>query len=300
MTNMLSSEPQKITLQTADGQQLAAILYPATVPVTGNLVIAGATGVPQGFYRRFAEYARSRGFTTLTFDYRGIGLSAPRTLKGFQASFLDWAQQDLATAVNTMSNPDVPLFITGHSFGGQALGLLPNHRQVSGLYAFGTGAGWHGWMPAPERYRIWLFWNLVLPPLVRWKGYLPSKMIGIGEDLPLQVYQQWRRWCKFPHYFFDDPAMRPVTEYYEQITTPIIAATAVDDSWALPASRDAFFAGYRNAPVQKRDISRQEAQGEIGHMGYFRPDARFLWDEMLDWFRQLPVTTTDKTETASI
>ncbi len=277
--------PERITLITADNQPVTATVYPASAP-KAQLIVAGATGVPQGFYRRFAEYASAQGFTTLTFDYRGISQSKPEQLKGFNATFLDWAQYDLAAAVSTMGNSPLPLFMTGHSFGGHAFGLLPNYQQITALYTFGTGAGWHGWMPAPERYRIWLFWNMVLPPLVWWHGYLPSSLFGLGENLPLGVYQQWRKWCKYPHYFFDDPAMANITALYQRINIPIVAASALDDSWALPASRDAFMAGYKNALLTRRNINPQEGSGKIGHMGYFRQDASFLWDEMLAWFEQ--------------
>ena len=60
-------------LVTADGYRISAIRYEAQARLQGHLIVAGATGVPQGFYRRFAEYASARGFTTLTLDYRGIG-----------------------------------------------------------------------------------------------------------------------------------------------------------------------------------------------------------------------------------
>ena len=36
--------------------------------------------------------------------------------------------------------------MVGHSYGGACYGLIPNHDKVAGLYAFGAGAGWHGWM----------------------------------------------------------------------------------------------------------------------------------------------------------
>jgi predicted alpha/beta hydrolase len=47
-------------LPALDGYPLTATLYNAPEPVA-QLLIAGATGVPQGFYRRFAEYAAQRG-----------------------------------------------------------------------------------------------------------------------------------------------------------------------------------------------------------------------------------------------
>jgi predicted alpha/beta hydrolase len=290
MSGDMEGMPVPVRLKAADGYELSATKYPAKEPVRGHIVVAGATGVPQGFYRRFAVHACDQGFTVLTLDYRGIGQSRPATLKGFEASFLDWGQLDLAAAVDAMSSEVVPLFMVGHSFGGHAFGLLPNHDRVSGFYVFGTGAGWHGWMPWPERWRVWLLWNVVLPPLVHWQGYMPWQKFGMGENLPLPVYRQWRHWCKFPHYFFDDPAMAGIADRYALVNTPIVAANALDDSWATPSSRDAFVSAYRNAPLQKRDIDPRGGFGKIGHMGYFRQKATPLWDELLDWFEHLQAT----------
>lgn len=286
--NPLSQTAQTLTLQAADGYAIGACLYPATGMLKGQLIVAGATGVGQQLYRRFAEYASAQGFNVLTFDYRGIGRSAPKQLKGFQMAFEDWGQLDLAAAVDYMHREDLPLFLVGHSYGGHALGLLPNHHKVSRCYTLGTGAGWHGWMPLPERLKVQLMWNVVFPVLVAVKGYLPWKMLNLGEDMPLAVYQQWKRWCRLPHYFFDDPLVREAKQLqFSQVHTPITAAVALDDLWALPKSRDAFMGHYCNAQVIKRDIDPQEfnlAFGAIGHMGYFRPTAQPLWDQVLAWF----------------
>jgi hypothetical protein len=52
-----------------------------------------------------------------------------------------------------------------------------------------------------------------------------------------------------------------------------------------PASRDAFMAGYRNAPVRTVNLAPQSlGLSRVGHMGYFRPSARALWDQMLETF----------------
>ncbi len=118
------SDPQTsataITLQAADGYPISARLYDATGAGKGQLIVAGATGVGQQFYRRFAEYASTQGFNVLTLDYRGVGQSAPQQLKGFKMAFEDWAQLDLAAAVEFMHRDDAPLFLVGHSYGGHA------------------------------------------------------------------------------------------------------------------------------------------------------------------------------------
>ncbi|SEL52652.1 Predicted alpha/beta hydrolase [Roseateles sp. YR242] len=284
------SDPLALTLTAADGYRLSAKCFPAQGAARGRLIVAGATAVPQGFYRRFAAFAAARGYETLTFDYRGLGGSRPAHLKGFRMDLLDWGRLDLAAAVAHMAQPDLPLYIVGHSYGGHALGVLPNHDKVAGVYVFGTGAGWHGYMPLLERLRVQLMWNLVLPVLTWWKGYCPWSMLGLGEDLPIDVYRQWRHWCQFPRYFFDDPAMQGIEHEFAAIRTPIVAVNALDDLWARPQSRDAFVAAYRNAPLIRTDLDPHTVGGKVGHMGYFRSGAEPLWQNALNFFAGLPAT----------
>lgn len=278
-------EFETLTFAANDGYRLSGRKFAASGPPKGQLIVASATGVPQGFYRSFAQYASGRGFTTLTFDYRGIGDSKPATLKGFRIDYLDWARLDLAAAVSAMHSNVLPLFIVGHSFGGHAFGLLPNYEKVDRLYTFGTGAGWHGWMPFGERLKVLLMWRVIGPLITGVKGYLAWKKLGFGEDLPLGVYTQWKRWCRFPRYFFDDPLTQDLASLFERVRTPIIAANSLDDLWALPRSRDAFVSGYKNASIERVDLNPEAfGMSAIGHMGYFRPNAQALWKVVIDWF----------------
>jgi len=278
--------PHRLTIHAADGYALAATRYPAIGAERARLVLAGATGVPQGFYRRFAEYASARGYSVLTFDYRGVGESAPSSLRGFEADFLDWARLDLRAVIDVVAaDGAAPLYMVGHSYGGHALGLLPNHARVDGMYVFGTGAGWHGWMPRLERVKVLAMWRVIGPVLTRWKGRLAWSKLGMGEDLPLGVYRQWRRWCGYPRYFFDDPTVPEIAEGFARVQAPIMAVNATDDLWAPPRSRDAFMSGYRQSSWFGIDVDPAErGLGKLGHMGYFRAHAEPLWAAALDWF----------------
>lgn len=275
---------EAITLIASDGFPLAATRFAARVERVGSIVVASATGVGQQFYRRFAEYASARGFSVLTFDYRGIGRSRPASLKGLDVDLLDWGRRDLAAAIDAMADGGAPVFGVGHSIGGHAFGLAPNHAAVAKFYTFGTGTGWYGWMPPYDRARVWLMWKLVLPPLAAWKGYAPWSIFGMGNDLPLGVYRKFSRWCCLPRHFFDDPAMAGIEETYAEVRTPIVAANALDDTLSLPRSRDAFMFAYRNARVTRLDLDPRPIGG-IGHLGYFRQHAEPLWDDVLTWFR---------------
>lgn len=282
----MTVQGQDFTFEATDGYPLAGCHYRAS-DAKGVILIASATGVPQGFYRRFAEYATTQGFSAVTFDYRGIGRSAPKSLKGFEMDFRDWARKDLSTLVDRLQNESTPLYLVGHSYGGHALGLIDNHRAIRAACFLGTGAGWHGWMPRLESLRVRFMWHGMAPLLTGLKGYLAWSRLGMGEDLPLGVYQQWKRWCGFPHYFFDDPEYPEVNSQFSAVRTPIQAINAVDDKWAMLRSRDAFMQFYAASVVECVDLVPQDiGLREIGHMGYFRSRAQALWPEMLAYFKR--------------
>ena len=275
-----------ITLTAADGYPLAATHVRGSGD-RGAMVVAGATGVPQRYYRRFAEHAAARGWEVLTVDYRGIGQSAPESLRGFTADIRDWGRLDLQAAVDhaAQTRPERPVRLVGHSSGGHSYGLMTDPTPVGAAYLLGTGSGWHGWMPRLEQLRVRLLWNTLGPVLTRTTGYLAWSHLGMGEDLPLEVYQQWKAWCRYPHYFFDDPLdAEQARAAFARITAPIAAANATDDRWIPPVARDALMIGYANAPVTTIDLHPTRiGLPRLGHMGYFRPDARALWDDVLDW-----------------
>lgn len=275
-----------ISLICKDGTRIGTTQFKPPQAAIGQILVAGATGVPQGFYQRFAEYATERGYVVRTLDYRGVGASAPKSLRGYRMNYLDWGRQDLAATLDDMEtkHTSLPIYMMGHSYGGHGFGLMPNHHQVKKFYTFASGAGWSGHMPKSERLRVWMLWNVIGPVSVPLLGYMHGKVIG-GENLPRDVFYQWRRWCQYPHYFFDDPTTAPDLIHFSDVRTPICAANAYDDAWAMPTSRDHFFKGYKNAPFSSVDIdpSAFGARG-IGHMGYFRKGSETLWENALNWF----------------
>lgn len=271
------------TIVADDGYRLGATRFTPSTPPHSRILVAGATAVPQGFYRRFATAAAARGYEVLTLDYRGVGASAPPRLRGFTVDFADWARRDLAAAIDILDVDERPLFLVGHSYGGVCFGLVPHPERVRAVYAFGAGAGWHGWMPRLERVRVLALWNLLGPALTTTLGYLPWSRLMSGEDLPADIFWRWRRWCSSPHFLLDDPDLPEARALFARVTTPMVMANATDDRWAPPRSRDAIMTGYTAAPW--RDVVLEPAAGTaIGHMGYFRHSASALWDDVFAEF----------------
>ncbi len=277
------------TVITTDQYAIQTARFEPSTPAHSEIFIGGATAVPQFFYQRFAKHANAAGYAVTTLDYRGIGKSAPKSLKGFKMDYLDWARQDLVAVLNEVHTKKAnhkPIYMIGHSYGGHAFGLMPNHQLVNKLYTFASGAGWSGYMPFAERLKVELLWKVLGPIVTPFTGYMPGAFIG-GEDLPIDVYHQWRKWCSYPNYFFDDASIQSELKHFAEVKTPIVAANSDDDLWAPPASRDAFFKGYSNAPFTALTIEgRRFGNKGIGHMGYFRKGSESLWDDALAWFEK--------------
>src|SRR4029078_5547737 len=136
---------------------LAATTFGDPATARASVLMAGAMGVEQRYYAGFARWLAGKGFFVATFDYRGMGRSRPerfrRSLRGFDADVLTWAQKDAAAMVDFMAGRtgERPLLWVGHSLGGQILGLVPNRGRVGAMLTVATGSGyWLGNSPRPR------------------------------------------------------------------------------------------------------------------------------------------------------
>src|SRR5262249_31419660 len=143
-----------------------------------------------------------------------------------------------AGAINHMRTvwPNLPLCVVGHSFGGQALGLAPNNSEVSRALLVASQAGYWRMLHSPERYRVYLMLRFIGSPIARLMGYMPGKL-GIGEDLPRDVFLEWTGWVMKPRYFFDDSTLSAL-ENFPRYRGPLRAICLTDDPWATPVAID--------------------------------------------------------------
>jgi predicted alpha/beta hydrolase len=258
--------PLKLTA--ADGHSLSATHFTPEGKSRGVVLMLGATAVKQRFYRRFGELLINEGLEAVTVDYRGIGDSKPASLKGFECTYRHWFDLDVPAAFEFAKRRG-PVVVVGHSFGGHAFGQLPNPNEALGLAAVASGAAWSGYMTPLERLKVATMWNVIGPVLAATTGYLPGKVWG-AEDLPLGVYEDWKRWSQLPHYFFDDPAL-DMKGLFARVTVPVLGLTARDDAWAPPKSLKTFLSHYANAPLTLETIEPKDyGVKALGHMGPFQ------------------------------
>src|SRR4030081_81501 len=242
-----------ITFPAKDGYLLRATLFLPRGAKRHAVLINSATAVPRKIYRGFAGYLARRGCAVLTYDYRGTGDSRqkalggynpPKSLVGFKASMSDWAALDATAAVAWMREryKTMPLNYVGHSFGGQALGLLANNGEVSRALLIAAQAGYWKLMASPERFRVYAMLNFVGTPLTRLLGYAPG-WSGLGEDLPKGVFEQWVRWVMSERYLFDDPKLKALSNF-EKYRGAMRALCLADDPWATRSAVSLLCSGF--------------------------------------------------------
>jgi predicted alpha/beta hydrolase len=284
-----------ITFPAADGYLLAATLFLPRGAKRHAVLINSATAVPRKIYRGFASYLAHRGCAVLTYDYRGIGGSRqqamvgynqPKSLVGFKASMADWAALDVTAAVRWMRERyhGLPLGYIGHSFGGQALGLIENNTEISRALFVAAQAGYWKLMTPPENYRVFALLNLFGIPITRLLGYAPG-WTGIGEDLPKEVFLQWTAWVNSPRYLFDSKL--PALQNFANFKGKLRALSFSDDPWATRPAVELLCAGFTAITPEVLTVKPADVGvNKIGHFGFFRPEHRdTLWRGAAEWIQ---------------
>ena len=285
-----------ITFPAKDGYVLGASLFLPRGAKSHAVLINSATAVPRKIYRGFAGYLARRGCAVLTYDYRGtgdsrqkalVGYNQLKSLVGFKASMSDWAALDVTAAVAWMRERyhHLPLNYVGHSFGGQALGLLPNNTEVSRALMIAAQAGYWKLMASPERYRVYALLNFIGTPLTKLLGYAPG-WIGLGEDLPKGVFEQWVRWVMSERYLFTDPELPGLTNF-ANYKGAMRALCLSDDPWATRAAVGLLCSGFSAIQPEILTVTPADAGvASIGHFGFFRPEHRdTLWRGAAEWIQ---------------
>jgi predicted alpha/beta hydrolase len=280
-------EISSIELVAADGVVLGGTLFTPRTRARGTVIIHSATAVPQGYYRRFAQFAaQAIGARVLTYDYRGIGKSRPRSLRGFSASLTAWARLDAAAAhafVNERFRGE-PLAIVGHSFGGQLVGLIDEPNAATGAVMVGAQLAYYRDWPVRAHRRLGLIWKWIVPIASALFGYMPGRF-GLGEDLPSGVARQWARWCLHPDYLISEHL--DARERFARFDAPTLFFSFTDDEYAPEAAVDHLLRRLRRAPIQHVRLAPEERGADaIGHFGFFRPRfATTLWIEAVEFLR---------------
>jgi predicted alpha/beta hydrolase len=270
----------------SDGAVLAGRLVRPRGRPRAAVVIHGATGAPAGFYRAFADWlAAERDLAVLTYDYRDFGASARGPVSRSRARMIDWGMRDQAAALAALGGmvPGVPRWVIGHSLGGMWLGYHRAMPGVARVVTVGSGLVHLSDHPLAFRQLARTFWQGPVPFLARRLGYLPGRRLGFGADLPLGVYEDWRRWCLTPGSFLSDVGrVLPLPEP-GLVTADMRTVAIADDDWVPPPAVWRLMSLYPEA-TKRQLVLRPKDFGlaKVGHLGAFHRSNSVVWPALVD------------------
>jgi len=274
---------EKLILTTEDHFSLTAHLF---VPERSNrklLLINSATGVKQHIYFSFAQYFSDQGFTVLTYDYRGIGLSKSKDGKDFQASMRTWGAKDfkaLTDYIKTHFN-NYQNYCLGHSVGALILGMNKDSALFEQFIFFGAQNAYVGNLTFRTKIEAYVGFGIVQPLTTGILGYFPAHWFGLGESLPKNCASDWR--TLILNRKSTNALLEKTEDFSKKLAQKVFVIWAEDDVWLTEKGLISLLNNtYPNLqPIYRLIKTSESEKGEIGHVNFFRTFNKKLWNIIL-------------------
>lgn len=195
---------EKKKIRTKDGRALTVTIFPAEEPNGKNMIIAPAVEVVQKDYEKFAVYFQEMGYNVTTFDYRGVGESAPLDLKDYDACLQQWSVQDTDAVIRFVKSnyPQQELIFVGHGIGGELIGLAQASQYINKLVLVSSSLSCKKNWSWKGKIKVTLL-KAAARLSVKIMGYFPGRRFGMRRDLPKGVVHELTNWCDNPNGLFD-------------------------------------------------------------------------------------------------
>lgn len=265
-------------------------------------VVNSGAAIPKALYESFASWLADNGVATVTYDYRGVGGSRGKSIRGLDVSIQDWGSKDCAAILNAVTSryAGAKLHVVGHSIGGIVTGFVRNPPAIDRMVLVSPHTGsWRDYA-RPARRRMYWQWHVLMPGITRLVGYFPGRLLGFPEDLPYGVAMEWasgRDGARGRRAWFTGAAglagrqrlqrlQRVGAEGFARFDASVLTIRPSDDPFATPEGLDRVASLYSNCAF--RDLRIDVAPGEraLGHFGFFRAASRErLWPIVLEWLK---------------
>lgn len=275
---------KRIDILTEDHYSLAAHLFEPQISNQKVLLINSATGVKQQIYFSVAQFFADHGFTVITYDYRGIGLSKPDKMRGFEASMRVWGTTDYKALTSYIKSnfEDYKKYCLGHSVGALILGMNPDSEIFEEFIFVGTQNAFVGNLRLKTKIEGYLGFGIVQPLFTLLLGYFPASWFGLGESLPSGSAFDWR--ILILNKKSTNKLLEKSADFSKKLKQKVLVIWAEDDAWLTEKGVKSLLENtYANLRPSYRQIYTSESEkGEIGHVNFFRSYNRKLWKILLE------------------
>ncbi|MDF2832958.1 MAG: alpha/beta hydrolase [Chryseobacterium indoltheticum] len=275
---------EKLTLTTKDQFQLSAHIFKPEKSNEKIILINSATGVKQQVYFSFAQFFAEQGFTVITYDYRGIGLSKPEKMRNFKASMRTWGSKDFKRLTEFVIEnfPDYQKFCLGHSVGALIIGMDENSKVFEKFIFVATQNAFIGNLKWKTKLEAFFGFGFAQPFFTELFGYFPAHWFGLGESLPKNCAYDWR--TLILNRKSTGKLLLKTNDYSKELNQKVLVLYAEDDVWLTDKGVKSLLNDvYPNLKPNYRFLQTSESEkAEIGHVNFFRSYNKKLWNIILN------------------
>jgi len=275
---------EKLIISTKDQYQLSAHIFKPEKSNEKVILINSATGVKQQVYFSFAQFFAEQGFTVITYDYRGIGLSKPEKMRNFKASMRTWGNEDFKRLTEFVIEnfPDYQKFCLGHSVGALIIGMNENSKVFDKFIFVATQNAFIGNLKWKTKLEAFFGFGFAQPFFTELFGYFPAHWFGLGESLPKNCAYDWR--TLILNRKSTGKLLLKTNDYSKELNQKVLVLYAEDDVWLTDKGVKSLLNDvYPNLKPDYRFLQTSESEkGEIGHVNFFRSYNKKLWNIILN------------------
>lgn len=247
------------------------------------LLLLPALGIPARFYRRLAAGLAEENVTVAVLEQRGNGESPYRPGDGSQFGLKDYLD-DIAAATDWLKadDPDMPLYIGGHSLGGHmaTLAVAAAPADYAGVVHLACGFPYYGDYPYPARGMVRTMIALI-PLATRLLGYFPGTWFGFGDREYGGLMRDWRHWARDGRY--DIPGFDGSEAALADYPGRVVSIAFERDRMATDAAVERSRAVYAAADMARFKLGSKEQGTHLGHIDWAKAPAGTI-AALADWF----------------
>ena len=226
------------TVRASDGTTFRLFTERQALPRAPVVLCVPAMGVPAGCYKStLAAFARA-SLNAAVFDLRGNGESSVRADRTVDFGYDEIISIDLPRAIDAAAKlfPGSPLFVLGHSLGGQlaCLHASTDGARIAGLVLIASGSVHFANWTFPGNLLV-VLGTMAARLISQTVGYFPGRQLGFGGREARRLIRDWSNQALTGCY----AVSRNPVDFEAALASmekPVLAITIAGDLLAPPAA----------------------------------------------------------------
>lgn len=248
-------EIEWLDVRASDGPTSKLLLARSSAPRAPLVLIVPALGMEAGYYDRFAKQLAQGGVHAAAMELRGNGTSNLRASHEVDFGYGDFLTYDLPAAIRVAREavPGAPLYLLGHSLGGQlatAYAGLRREADLQGLIFVASGTPYYRTWGFPGRPILWIVARL-FPWIADRVGHFPGRRIGFATREARTVMRDWATLIRDGVFRLRNWEGPDLEEGIAEVELPILSITLEKDVFVPKHAAEHMLAKMPRARVER-------------------------------------------------